>query len=479
MDPSFLPAAKLAELTRSRTIGCLELLDHFIARTERLDPRINAVVVRDFDRARDRARQLDQAQDRSAPLFGVPMTVKESFDVAGLPTTRGHPELAETRAAYTSLSIRRLQAAGVTVFGKTNVPVDLADWQSYNPVYGVTSNPWNTGHTPGGSSGGSAAALAAGLTGLEIGSDIGGSIRVPAHYCGVYGHKPTWALCPNFGDPATSRATPLDIAVIGPLGRSAADLGLVLDAIAGPDRDESDLTVTLPPPRATSLKGLRVAVWSSEPNQPTETEMTASLDALADALERAGAIVSRAARPAFDPIQAYHLYLKLLNAAYSAVAPETVLRGERDAAADLDSDDSSARAIFLRSVDMTHRAWLALNEQRHQYKRAWTRFFRDHDVLLCPTISTAALPHMHAGETWERRISVDGHDMGYNEMLFWPGLIGGCHLPATVAPIGFTRAGLPLGVQIVGPVYGDRTTIAVATILERDYRGFIPPPGWE
>ena len=194
MDIGFASATRLAAMIRRREIGCLELLDHFIARVAALDGPINAVVVRDFDRARDRARRMDSAADRRGPLFGVPMTAKESFDVAGLPSTHGHLAAKGHRAKISGLAIRRLEAGGAIVFGKTNVPVDLADWQSYNPVYGTTCNPWNLDHTPGGSSGGSAAALAAGLTALEIGSDIGGSIRVPAHNCGVFGHKPTWTL---------------------------------------------------------------------------------------------------------------------------------------------------------------------------------------------------------------------------------------------------------------------------------------------
>ncbi len=479
MDPTYLSAARLAHLTRTRAIGCLELLDHFIARTERLDARINAVVVRDFDRARERARALDSSVDRSAPLFGVPMTVKESFDVAGLPTTRGHLAAKDHRAPMTSLAVRRLEAAGVVVFGKTNVPVDLADWQSYNPVYGATSNPWNVAHTPGGSSGGSAAALAAGLSGLELGSDIGGSIRVPAHYCGVFGHKPTWALCPNPSDPATSRAAPTDIAVIGPLARSATDLGLVLDAIGRPDPQDSALTLTLPSPRTSRLAELRVAVWSSQSGQATDDETTTAVEDLAAFLERAGAQVSRTARPAFDPTDAYRLYLKLLNAAWSTGATEATLVRQRDAVRKLDPADMSADAIMVRCTDTTHRDWLGLNEQRFRLRRAWTAFFQDYDVLLTPTITTAALPHMQQGETWERRITVAGQSMAYNDMLFWPGLIGGFHLPATIAPMGFTRSGLPLGVQIAGPVYGDRTTIAVAEHLEKDYRGFVSPPGWD
>jgi len=479
MDLTFLSARQLAARLRSREIGCVELLDHSIARIERLDSRINAVVVRDFDRARKRARALDSQTDRSAPLFGVPTTVKESFDVAGLPTTRGHLAAKNHRAAVSSLAVQRLEAVGAVIFGKTNVPVDLADWQSYNPVYGATSNPWNTAHTPGGSSGGSAAALAAGFSALEIGSDIGGSIRVPAHYCGVFGHKPTWALCPNFGDPATSPAASTDIAVLGPMARSAADLDTALTLLARPDAAETALALALPAPRFTALRDLRVAVWSQQPNQDTDTELTAKLDDLAAFLEREGATVSRTARPAFDATEAFHLYLKLLDAAWSARNSDEFLAEKRKAAASLRPDDMSADAVMIRSVDMPHRIWLMLNEQRGKFRRAWGAFFQDWDVLLCPPIATAALPHMQQGTTWERRYTVNGRSIPYNDMLFWPGLSCGYHLPATVAPIARSSGGLPIGVQIVGPMYGDRSTIAVAALLEAAGYHFVPPPGWE
>jgi amidase len=478
MDLSFLSATKLAEMTRSREIGCLDLLNHFIARIERLDARINAVVVRDFDRARARARALDEQADRSAPLFGVPMTVKESFDVAGLPTTRGHKALLSQPVHVSSLSVRRLEAAGAVVFGKTNVPVDLADWQSYNPVYGSTANPWNTAHTPGGSSGGSAAALAAGLAGLELGTDIGGSVRVPAHYCGVFGHKPTWALCPNFADPATTPAAFTDIATLGPLARSAADLEMSMAILAGPDPAETPLAMPLPAPRPQALKDVRFAVWAHEPGQHTDQETVAKLEELADHLERAGATVSRTARPVFEPRAAYHLYLQLLDAALSSRSSEEFLAQKRQGRDSLAPDDMSADAIMLRATDMTHRAWLALNERRHKFRRAWGAFFQEWDVLLCPAMASPALPLMEEGPTWTRRFTIDGTEFPYNDMLFWPGLIGGYHLPASVAPLGISKAGLPIGVQIVGPLYGDRTTIAVAGMLEQTWRGFEAPPGW-
>ncbi|HET8996678.1 MAG TPA: amidase, partial [Acetobacteraceae bacterium] len=478
MDPTFLPATQLAAKLRAGEIGCRELLDHYIARIERLDGRINAVVVRDFERARARARELDSQSDRSAPLHGVPMTVKESFDVAGLPSTRGHLAAKDRAATASSLSVQRLEAAGAVVFGKTNVPVDLADWQSYNPVYGATSNPWNLAHTPGGSSGGSAAALAAGFSALEIGTDIGGSIRVPAHFCGVFGHKPTWTLCPSYGDPLTSAAAPIDIAVGGPMARSAADLDVALAAMAGPDPAETALRLDLPAPRFTSLKELRVAVWTQEPGQETDAELSAKLEELADVLEREGATVSRTARPAFNATDAFHLYLKLLDAAWSARSTEELLAQKRAAAASLAPDDMSADAIMARCVDMPHRTWLGLNEQRGRLRRAWTAFFQEWDVLLCPPMATPALLHMQQGATWERRYTVNGRSIPYNDMLFWPGLTCGYHLPASVVPIGRTTAGLPVGVQIAGPLYGDRTTIAAARLLEEAGCAFVAPPGW-
>lgn len=476
MDPSFLSATTLATLIRNREIGCLELLDHFIDRVQRLDGPINAVVVRDFDRARTRARGLDSSMDRSGPLFGVPITVKESFDIAGLPTTRGHASLKDMPARVTGLAVRRLEAAGAVVFGKTNVPVNLADWQSFNPVYGTTSNPWNLATTPGGSSGGSAAAIAAGFSGLELGTDIGGSIRVPAHYCGVYGHKPTWGLCANYGDPATSAASPTDIAALGPIARSAADLERALELLAQPDPDETGLTVTLPRPRAGALRDLRVAVWSHQPGQATDAETGEALERLAAFLERQGAHVDRAARPAFDPLEAYHLYLRLLDAGWSGRDSEEVLAMKRHARDTIPPEVQTADAIICRAVDMPHRLWLGLNERRHRFRRAWSAFFRDFDVLLCPVVSSPAFPHQQAGETWERTFTVDGQAMAYNDMLFWPGLTGAFHLPATVAPLGRTSAGLPIGVQIAGPVHGDLTTIRVAALLELEWAGFTPPP---
>ncbi|HET6185043.1 MAG TPA: amidase [Acetobacteraceae bacterium] len=479
MDLAYLPAWKLAEMTRTGEIGCAELIDAAIARVERLDSRINAVVVRDFERARKRARQLDHGgRAKAGPLFGVPMTVKESFDLKGHPTTWGFEWRRDHRAEADALPIERLEAAGAVVLGKTNVPVGLADWQSYNPIYDTTHNPWNDKHTPGGSSGGSAASIAAGFAALELGSDIGGSVRVPAHFCGVFGHKPTWNLLPARGHALQAVASVTDISVIGPLARSARDLSTALDLLAIPDPLDTMMTYNLPAPRPRSLRDLRVALWAEEPGQATSADVTVALHRLADALEREGAKVSRTARPELDPIEAFHLYLTLLDAAWSGRMPPEEIERRLAAKARLPADAMNADAIMLRAAGMTHREWLGHNERRHQYRRAWSAFFRDWDVLLCPALGTPALPHRQDGPTWERTLEVDGRTIAYNDLLFWPGITCGFHLPASVAPVGLSPHGLPIGVQIVGPIYGDRTTIAVAAMIEQAGHHFVAPPGW-
>ncbi len=479
MDLGFASARRLAAMVRRRRIGCLELLDHMIERIERIDGRLNAVVVRDFERARRRARALDRRGAAGSPLHGVPITVKESFDVAGLPTTWGFPDRREHVPEADALAVSRLTGAGAVVVGKTNVPRALADWQSFNEVYGTTKNPWDEERTPGGSSGGAAAALAAGLTGLDVGSDIAGSIRVPAHYCGVYGHKPTWGLLPTRGHSLVGAAAMTDISVIGPLARSADDLALALSLLAGPDEQETGLRTALPPPRATALKGLRVAIWAEQPGQATDPETVTLLGELARFLRREGAKVNASARPEFDPLEAYHVYLRLLHAAMSARSSEAELAAMRAEAARRGAADMSADGVMLRATDFLHRDWLQQHERRMQLRRAWSRFFQDFDVLLCPVISTAAFPHMQEKPARERRISVGGEEIAYNEIVFWPGITGGFHLPATVAPLGQTREGLPLGVQIAGPLFGDRTTIEVAQLLETGWRGFEQPPGFD
>lgn len=359
---AFLSARQQAALTRRGKIGCLELLDHYIDRIARYDSRINAVVARDFERGRARAKRLDRDGNRAGKLFGVPMTVKERFDVAGLPTTWGLEEKRGQIPATNALAVQRLEAAGAVVFGKTNVPPMLGDWQSANPIYGVTANPWDLARSPGGSSGGSAAALAAGLTGLELGSDIGGSIRQPAHACGLFGHKPSYGLLPTRGHgPDPSIVSAVDIAVIGPLARSADDLALVLGLLAQPDLLQTGLRVALPTRTLTSFKGLRIAVWPSDPVAETDAEISASFATLAKFLRGQGAKVSLTARPAFDPPQSFAISLQMLGAALS-IGPPGSNNAAIASAETLATDDRSANAWFTRGAALRHSDYLSLNE---------------------------------------------------------------------------------------------------------------------
>jgi amidase len=482
-DLPFRSAKQLAAEIRKKKVGCLELLEAYLARVERHNPRLNAIVATDLDGARRRARAADAALRKGrawGPLHGVPMTIKESYDVVGMPTTWGLPELKDNYPARNALAVDRLLRAGVVLFGKTNVPLMLADWQSFNAVYGTTNNPWDLSRSPGGSSGGSAAALAAGLTGFEAGSDIGSSIRNPAHYCGVYGHKPTWGIVPPRGQSLPDKVAETDIAVVGPMGRSADDLALGLGAMAGADEiDGRGWQLRLPAPRRKALREYRVAVMLSDPNSDVDREVQDRLQALADFLAKKKAKVSDRARPDVDTREAHRVFIQLLRAATSGRQTAEELERNLAIARGLRPDDESYYARMMRANTLLHRDWLAANETRHKMRWKWHEFFEEWDLLLCPPAASAAFPHDHEGERHERTIRVNGGDVPTTDQLFWAGYTGMAYLPSTVAPIGFTPAGLPVGVQIVGPQYADRACIDFARLLEREYQGFVAPAGYE
>ncbi len=483
MKLSFVRAKKIASLIRSKQISALEVTDHFIARIESLDGAINAVVVRDFERARSRARQLDSARNKLPkklpPLFGVPMTVKESYDVAGLPSTWGSLSYRNNMAETDAVMVARLKQAGAVILGKTNVSTLLSDWQSNNPVYGVTNNPWDLARTPGGSSGGSAAALSAGLVALEAGSDIGGSLRAPAHYCGVYAHKPTWEICPMRGHSPIRNLAPIDIAVVGPMARSAEDLALALDVMAGADAIAHGWRLDLPGAVKRSFEGLRVAIMATHELCPVETQIIDKFEALARHLRKSGAKVSLTARPDFDAREAHENYLLLLHAALSARMPEAAIESLRQIAAKAAASDRSPDVVGARGAVMQHRHWLKAREQRFRRRLAWLAFFQDYDVMIAPVASTAAVRHELSDNMGARSITVDDAEITVADQLFWAGYSGNFLLPSTAAPLGFTRAGLPCGMQIIGAPYADHTTIAVAGLLERSWLGFEIPPAYK
>ena len=450
-------AGELVDALAARQVSALELTDEAISRIETRDGAINAVVVRDFDRARDAAKAADAALTRGErrPLLGVPMTVKESHNIVGLPTTWGVPEAKDWIARSDSLGVERLKAAGAVLLGKTNVPVMLADFQTTNPVYGQTNNPWDLNRGPGGSSGGGAAALAARMIPLEFGSDIGGSIRNPAHFCGVYGHKPSYNLVPQRGHQppfVPDGGTGVVLGVVGPLARTAADLERALELLAGPDELEAaGYRLALPPPRHARLADFRILVLEEHPIARTSAEIRAGLADLADRLEKLGAKVARQTPLLPDLAQERREYGSMLD------VPMT--RGRTDVPC------------------VSAHEWLAMLDAQTAARRRWAALFEAFDVVLTPVIGVTAFPHM-TGDRSGRKLVIDGEETPYFDQLGWAGMATYPNLPATAAPLGLSKAGLPYGMQIVGPYLEDRTTIGFARLLEREFGGYRPPPGY-
>ena len=455
-------------------------------RIEALDRHLNAVVVRDFDRARDAAIVADAALGRGERrrLLGIPITLKEAFNVAGLPTTWGFPQFKDFVPKEDAVIVSRVESAGAVLLGKTNVPLGLADFQSYNDVYGTTNNPWDTDRSPGGSSGGSAAALAAGFGPLSFGSDIGGSLRVPAHFCGVYAHKPTLGLIPVRGynpppfPPLTGHG---DLAVVGPMTRTAADLALALGVVAGPDAECTGLgyRLALPPARHDNLKSFRVLVVGSHPLMPTGTAVRAAIGRLSERLARAGVKVAQASALLPDLADSARLYMRLLASAKSAsLAPDRYEEARRSTAR-LTSGDNSLEAQRTRGTVTSHRDWITADVAPVRLQQQWSLFFREWDIVLYPPASVPAFPHDHSLPIEARHIEIDGNGYPFYDACFvWADPATTCGLPAAAAPIDRSRSGFPIGVQIIGPYLEDRTTIAFAGLLEREFGGFVPPPGY-
>jgi len=480
---SFATATELSEALAAEKVSAVELAQDAIARIERHDGKINAICVRDFERGLEAARAADTARARgeTRPLLGIPLTVKESYNVAGLPTTWGFPPQKDFVPPEDALSISRVKAAGGVIIGKTNVPVGLADWQSYNEIYGTTNNPFDLGRTPGGSSGGSAAALAAGYGPLSLGTDIGGSLRVPAFHCGVYAHKPTYNMVPMRGHtPPPFPPLPLDrdMAVIGPMARSAADLSLLLDVMAGPDPLEAGVgyRLALPPPRHNQLKSFRVLVIDSDPILPVNKEIRDAIEKLAGSLARSGVSVSRQSPLLPNFAETSRLYMRMLMSFLGAFLAPDVIAGAQERAAKLTPEDRSLAAERLRGMTLSHRAWLLDDGARARLRAQWRELFKNFDALICPVMPTPAFPHDHSPEQETRRINIDGKDYAYPDQLAWPGIATLPGLPATAIPIGLSPQGLPVGVQIVGPWLEDRTPLRLAELIEREFGDFVPPP---
>lgn len=475
-DKAFKSASELARMVQSKELSARELLDCYLERIEAHNPALNAIVTMDIDAARGHADEADRALAAGeiwGPLHGLPMTIKDAFEVKGMRSSAGAAELKDHVPEADADVVARLRGAGANIFGKTNVPLYSGDWQSYNDVYGRTNNPFDLERTPGGSSGGAAAALSAGLVAAEIGSDIGGSIRVPASFCGLFGHKPSFGLVPQRGHipPPPGALGAADLAVTGPLGRSVADLKLMLGLMAGPGESEKAIKLSLPLARSS----MRVAVWTDDPFAPVDSEVSASVVQAGEALRGVGFEVDFDARPNVSFEASHAIYLTILSSIISDRWPEKTLSYLQEHAAKAPEDATDDLTLQARGSVLSYNEYLGLNSWREALKAEWANFFETYNALICPVTSVPAFPHDTERCVPERKTLVNGEERPYTELLRWVGLATLCHLPATSAPVGLSAGGLPLGVQIVGPYQEDLSGLAVAEVLEKELGGFQAP----
>jgi amidase len=454
-----MPATDLAAAIRGREIKSRELLELYLDRVERLNAKINAVVTLAADEARaaaDAADTLTAAGGDMPPLHGLPITVKDAIETAGIRSTGGAVELTDHVPTRDAPAVAILRQAGAIVFGKTNLPRWSGDVQSFNEIFGTTNNPWDVTRIPGGSSGGPAAAVAAGLTSFELGTDIGGSVRLPSHCCGTFGLKPSYGVVPQRGylDSVGGGTTDADINVFGPMARSAGDLELLMSVLAGPEPARQPAwRVELPAPTVTSLPRARIAVWLDDPENPGERAMVEVLRRAADRIADAGAIVEEI-RPPVDPAQQVQLFSGLVMSAVSVSAGDTA-----------------------EALAGSHLTWLQRQRERAEMKERWAEWFTGYDALLTPVMCTTAFPHQQEGDFTTRQLVVDGEARPYLSVIFWTGMFGLLDLPVAVPPVGRTNDGLPVGVQVVTPFLHDRTAVALAGLIADVAGGYEVPPG--
>ncbi|MGZ4688284.1 MAG: amidase family protein [Acidimicrobiia bacterium] len=459
-------ASRLAAAIRARQLSSRDLLELYIDRIERLTPPLNAVVTLDLERARAEAARADEEAERGewrGPLHGLPTTIKDAIEVGGVRSTGGATELTDHVPTADAPSVARLKEAGAIVFGKTNAPRWSGDVQTFNDIFGTTNNPWDLERVPGGSSGGAAAAVAAGFTSFELGTDIGGSVRSPSHCCGVFGLKPSFGVVSQRGylDHVGGGTTDADINVFGPIARSAEDLDLLIDVLAGPDADRAlAWRLELPAPRQAEVGDFRVGVWLEDPATQIDREVLTLLQNAADALSDAGAKVEDA-HPNVSFAEQRNLFVQLI---ISAISPSM--------AYDPTVEDAGA-------ASGAHLSWLQADEARARLRAIWADWFRDYDALLCPVLPVPAFPHDHTADFMTRTLTINGEQQPYPVVTDWTGLIGIVGLPSAVAPVGRTPAGLPVGIQVVAPYLRDRESVRLAGIVaDVSGGGYQPPPGF-
>jgi amidase len=482
MNP-FAAATQFIAAIRSRQVAAVELVGLYSGRRDRLNARVNAIVTPMFATALEQAREIDGGIGTDAgALTGLPITIKDGIHVAGLPSTGGMIEPDLAIVDEDAPNVARLRAAGAVILGKTNVPVANADWQAVNKIFGRTTNPWNPDLTCGGSTGGGAAAVAAGLSAAKLGSDIGGSIRIPAAFCGLFAHKPSSGVHSNSGHFPWRGNVPnpaLGLAVQGPLARSAEDLELLLRVLAGAEGLAAKAwRIDLPPPRFESLEACRVGILRLPDWIPVEQSILDAEQALAEGLAKRGTKVHDVdvARYVGDLAQYYKHYLTQLQCVLGGATPP----GARaKAAAKMRTYDDPFLLAIADGLEGSAALLIEMLEVGERYKRQWESVFRDIDVLLSPVCSVNAFPHDDSF-FYDRTLDIDGVRHPYYRLSAIPSLASLAGLPVTVFPTGrYATTGAPIGLQAMGAYLEDRTTLAFARLVEREFGGFTPPPGFD
>ena len=439
-----------ADLIRRGEISSRELTSHFIERIERLDDEINAVVTRDFETALAESDAADARQQKGQSLgvlHGVPVTVKDALQTKNLKSTGGATELRENIPSQDAAAVASIRREGAIVMGKTNLPRWSGDIQAYNDIFGTTNNPWDISRGPGGSSGGAAAAVAMGFTSFEIGTDIGGSIRFPAAFNGVWGHKPSFGVIPTTGylDHVEGGLNEADINVFGPITRSKEDLELLLTVM----KRNSPPWVANLGEAPKDLRDLKIGAWIDDEFCPLDIEVREQLEKVVDALEKDGLSVDRSARPEIDPDEAAMLGLWLVQRAISQ------------------STDSDGPG---------HRIWLDRHARREELRLKWAQFFNKYDAIIMPVCFVPPFEHQQQGDFGSRTLTCNGEERPYIDVVKWTTMVGMAYLPSTVPPIGLGPSGMPIGCQVVGPYGGDQLTIALAGRIGDLLGGYQPPP---
>ncbi|WP_085998720.1 amidase [Nocardia vinacea] len=487
-DLAFAPAHELLALLGRGDISSSELVDRYLQRIEKYDRRLNSVVTLDPERARAEAAEADRQRASGSaplgPLHGLPITVKDSYETAGMRSVCGRRDLIDNVPTRDAEPIARLRRAGAIIMGKTNMPPGNQDVQADNPVFGPTNNPWNLARTSGGSAGGGAVATAAGLTAFDFGSEIGGSTRIPSHFVGLYGHKATWRSIPLVGHlppgPGTGRWAEPDLACAGAQVRDARDLVPILAATTGALTRDGGFSYQLSAPRATALSDFRVAVWFDDPGCPIDSEVNAAVVDAIEILKRAGAKVE--IQPAALPVdisESHGVFEPLVYGQLSGDRTGITPASAAAMMARMMQDPRGPATRAFRGTFQSHYAWMQADAARQEIRERWYEFFRQFDVVLMPVTPTAAPAHHNKLiDRFGRRFEVDGVARSYWDQVKWCAIANIAGAPATTIPVGLGKSGLPVGVQAMGPAGGDLTTIEFAALLGEQLGGYLRPPGY-